>query len=1195
VNFKNSILCQAAVVVLTMGMTLSAANAQQGVINTIVGGGPSNMAATNANLNQPTAIAFDAQGNYYVAATGGNQVFKVSPSGQLTLVAGNGIAGFFGDGGPAVSAEFSTIFGIAVDTANPANVYVADFSNCEIRVVNQSTGIITSLNTPQTCLGGDGGPASLAGFEPVALALNPLNNDIYVVDFAGSGISRIRKIAGGVPTGTVTTVAGGTLGECQGTAPFGDGGSATGANVAFCFQFSGVSAGIALDTSVSPPNILISDGGRCAVREVIGGKIFRIAGSYTLGCGFKDATVATNGQLNDPTQLQVQASGTTQTVTVADTFNGGVRKFTVTATVPTSGNILTTGAISTIAGMPTSGNGFGGDGGAATSALLSQPAGVAFNSSGDLFIGDTSNARVREVDHTTQNINTVAGYSLSNTTNGEVSFDNPVNNPNIPGLSVSLFNPVGVFVNPSTNNVFIAAPSENVVHELSSTAVVNTVAGNGVAGFAGDGNPGNDPGTELSSPQGVVQDSNGNTYISDTNNCVIRIVNPSGAINDFVGASGGVQNFCGYSGDGSAATAAQINSPQGLAIDSSNNLYIADTGNQVIRKVDASTGNISTIAGNNALCCGYSGDGGAATSAQLFTPVGVAVDAAGNVYIADQSNNRIRRVDGVTHVITTVAGNGAFAFSGDGIATQNSLRAPQGVASDVNGNIFISDTESQILRWIDPAGTMLTFAGNQGCTFFGGDGGSALLAGLCNPVGISIDASGNIFFADESDNRIREVNAFAGIGRSTGSLNFGLEGVGTPTVNAQEVILSAIGPTTINNITTSGDFSEFDDCPSTLAPGPGVDATCEIDVFFSPTASGQRSGLLTISDNGLLSQTQTVSLQGLGTALSFSGALAFGGDSIQNPVSKTVTLKNLGTAAVAIKSIKLTETTDYSFGSGTCPIGGGSLAGKGSCTIIVTFNPQSTGAKKGTLVVSSNDPASPLLLATTGTGTSFESFSPVSVTFATPQLVGTSSKATKVTFKYSGPGTLTLNSLTPSASFSVNTTGLTTSPCNLSGTTPVTSTTPCFFNVVFNPAASGAVGSYTGTVTASFSGDPKSVTTATLPLSGTATEVQLTPAALSFGNVPHSTTKSLSLKVTNKSTANALNFTSAPTITGTNASLFTITGNNCSTVAAGGASSCTITVQFAPTAIGTGFTANLTLTDDGGGSPQVIKLTGNGT
>lgn len=308
----------------------------------------------------------------------------------------------------------------------------------------------------------------------------------------------------------------------------------------------------------------------------------------------------------------------------------------------------------------------------------------------------------------------------------------------MPGSGVALFNPRDVYVNPATNNVLIAADNENVVHEfLSGTGTVNTLAGNGVPGFAGDGNPGNDPGTELDFPQGVVQDSSGNTYIADSNNCVIRIVNPAGVISDFVGASGRVQNGCGYSGDGGAATAAQINSPSGLAIDSSNNLYIADFPNQVIREVSAATGIISTIAGNNTLGCGYSGDGGAATRAMLCNPAGVAVDGANpaNIYIADESNSRIRRVDGVTHVITTVAGNGAFTFSGDGIATQNSLSSPQGVASDVNGNIFISDTSNEILRWVDPAGTMLTFAGIHNSCCFSGDGGPATSANLETPLG----------------------------------------------------------------------------------------------------------------------------------------------------------------------------------------------------------------------------------------------------------------------------------------------------------------------------------------------------------------------------------------------------------------------------------------------------------------------------
>lgn len=1187
-NFKKSILCAAAAVIVTVCFALSAA-AQQGVINTIVGGGPSNMPATDANLYAPSALAFDAQGNYYIAGTGNTQVFKVNPStGTLTLVAGNGIGGSSGDGGPAVNAEFSTIYGLAVDGANPANVYIGDESDCMIRVVNQSTGIITSVSNPATCSGGDGGPANLAGFQPLALALNPLTNDLYVADY-GAGVPRIRKIAGGVPTGTVSTVAGGTLGECGGTVPYGDGGSATGANVGFCFNYYsyyyGGGAGLALDTSVSPPNILISDGGHCVVREVIGGKIFRAAGSYSLGCGFKDSSTATNGQLYDPTQLQVQVTGTTQTVTVADTVNSGIRRFTVTATVPPSGGIMTTGPISTIAGTPGS-PGFGGDGGLATLASLYYPQGVAFDASGDLFIGDSYNDRVREVNQSTQIINTVAGYSLSNTTAGEVSFDNPVNNPNVPGLGVALFDPAGVYANPATNNVLIAGLNDNAVHEfLVGTAVVDTVAGNGIPGFAGDGNLGTDPGTELNSPDSVVQDSNGNTYIADTTNCVIRIVNPAGVINDFAGGSAGVQNGCGYLGDGGPATAAQLYYPHGLALDSSNNIYIADTANEVIREVNASTGNIATIAGNNTLGAGYSGDGGLAINAMLNNPVDVTVDGANpaNVYIADQNNERIRRVDGVTHVITTLAGNGANAFTGDGPATQNSLSQPQGVASDVNGNIFISDTTNYILRWVDPGGTMLTFAGMHNAPGFSGDGGPATAAALYTAIGLSVDASGNIYFADQTNNRIRKVNAFAGIGRSTGNLNFGLEAVGA-TATPQEVILSAIGPTTINSITTSGDFSEVDDCPNTLTAG----ATCAVDVYFTPTASGERAGLLTISDNGLLSPTQTVSLQGEGAALSITGTLAFGSVPLNNSSTKSVTLTNAGSTSVTISGITLTQTTDYAFsGTSTCPLTGGALASKAKCTIAVTFTPHSTGVKKGTLVVKSNDPSSPLLLGYSGAGSSFESFTPASVTFLTTVL-NANSKATKVTFKYSGTGTLTLSPLVASANYSLNTTGIPSGACNLSGNTTINAGGSCAFNVVFTPTAIGPI---PGTVTASFSGDPNN-SSLVLPLTGVGTEVTFTPASLSFGNVAHGSTKSLPLTVKNVSASNTLHV-SATSFTGTFASVYSVTNNPCTAVAPG--TSCILTVQFAPTAVGTGQKAVLNVTDDGGGSPQLVNVTGNGT
>lgn len=219
-------------------------------------------------------------------------------------------------------------------------------------------------------------------------------------------------------------------------------------------------------------------------------------------------------------------------------------------------------------------------------------------------------------------------------------------------------------------------------------------------------------------------------------------MHPDGTIHTFAGGTDGVQNGCGYSGDGGAAAAAQLCNPTGVAVDAANNLYIADQSNNVIRKVDT-TGVITTVAGNGTY--GYSGDGGPATSAMLRSPTGVAVDGSGNLFIADQNSHRIREVNAANHVITTVAGNGGAGFSGDGIATQNNLYYPQGIAVDANGNMFIADSNNNILRWVDPAGTMLTFSGIGQNYGFSGDGGPALSAFMATPTGISQDGAGNFY------------------------------------------------------------------------------------------------------------------------------------------------------------------------------------------------------------------------------------------------------------------------------------------------------------------------------------------------------------------------------------------------------------------------------------------------------------------
>jgi sugar lactone lactonase YvrE len=902
----------------------------------------------------------------------------------------------------------------------------------------------------------------------------------------------------------------------------------------------------------SSGDLFIADTDDYVIREVAAatGKVKTIAG--TLGTpGPPSNVLATNATFEQVLGLSVDAAGAN--VWVADYQNFQVRKFAV------GGSIVTV-----------SGGGGGcagetnniGDGCPAIQASLYYPVSPGVDSAGNVYIADSYNQRVRKVD-STQTINTVAG-------NGSTNQTTLVNGTS---TGITLNYPWGIVGDPS-GNIFVGNQSDNAVQELViSSSLVNIFAGTGTAGYNGDGIPANT--AELNNPEGVARDSAGNVYIADPYNCIIRKVDTAGNISTVAG----IPSSCTYGGDGGPATSANLYYPAGVAIDPSNNLYIADTYNHIIRKV--SGGTITTVAGTPQIN-GYSGDGGPATGAKLTYPADMKVDSAGNIYIADQYNHRIRKVSATTGNISTVAGNGAAGFSGDGIATQNSLYYPLGISLDANDNLFIADQYNTRVRMVDGGGTMTTVAGN-GTPAFAGDGGPAINASLYYPFGVYVDGTGNLFVTDAYNFRVREVNAFAAIGRSTGSLVFGISPVGT-TATPQAITLSGVGPAAISSITVTGDFSEVDNCSGNLPNG----SNCTVYVYFTPTASGLRTGTLTINSNGYFATVSSVALQGEGAALSIAGTLAFGAVPLNTSSTKSVTLTNAGSTSVTISGITLTQTTDYAFsGTSTCPLTGGALASKAKCTIAVTFTPHSTGVKKGTLVVKSNDPSSPLLLGYSGTGSSFESFTPASVTFATT-LLNTNSKASKVTFKYSGTGTLTLTSLSASVSYSLNVTGITSGACNLTGNTVLSAGGSCAFNVVFTPTA---INTTNGTVTASFTGDPNN-STLVLPLTGVGTEVTFTPASLSFGNVVHGNTKSLNLTIKNVSGSNTLHV-SGTSFTGTFASVYSVTNNPCSTVAPG--TSCVITVQFAPTAVGTGQKAVLNVADDGGGTPQLVNVTGNGT
>jgi uncharacterized protein (TIGR03437 family) len=624
----------------------------------------------------------------------------------------------------------STALGNAVSVATDAvgNVYFS--ADNAVFKVDQS-GVLTRLAGSSTLPGysGDGGLATSARFNgPSGVAVDGSGN-LYIAD---QGNQVIRKAAA---TGIIATVAGnGTQGYS------GDGGPAISAEL-LC------PAGVAVDRS---GNLYIADTCNRAIRKVAAatGIIATVAGNGTPGYS-GDGGPAIDALLEYPTGVAVDGSGN---LYIADYGNNKIRKVTAA-----------TGIITTVAG--TGIYGYSGDGGPAASAQLSSPSGVAVDGSGNLYIADTYNSVIRMVAAATGIITTVAGGGSAFPGNGG------------PATSALVRYPDGVAVDGS-GNLYVGDTSNRLRKVTAATGIITTVAGSGGSPYSGDGGPATS--AQLSGPYSAAVDGSGNVYIEDHGNQVIRKVTAATGIVTTV-AGNGTQ---GYSGDGGPATSAQLN-PYCVAVDGSGNLYIADYSNSVIRKVTAATGIITTVAGNGTH--GYSGDGGPATGAQLWFPTGVAVDGSGNLYIADSTNNRIRKVTAATGIISTVAGNGTPGFSGDGgLATSAMLSNPEQAAMDGSGNIYIADNGNCRVRKVTAAtGIITTLAGNGGCSY-SGDGGPATSAQLSIPGGVAVDGFGNLYIADFSFDRIRMVAAATGIITAVaGNETPGYSGDGGLAINAE--------------------------------------------------------------------------------------------------------------------------------------------------------------------------------------------------------------------------------------------------------------------------------------------------------------------------------------------------------------------------------------------------------------------------
>ena len=744
--------------------------------------------ATSAKLSSPGDVAFDSAGNMYIADYGNCRIREVTiATGNISTVAGNGTCGYNSDGIAATSAELNGPNSVAID--NSGNVYIADYTNNRIRKVTISTGFISTVaGTGTASYSGDGAAATSAALNtPSGVAVDSSGN-IYIADRTND---RVRKVT--ISTGYISTVAGNGSSCGTPTSGCGDGSAATSANLTSPNS-------VALDSS---GNIYIADSGDNRVREVTisSGYISTVAGNGTPGYT-GDGAAATSAEINGPNGAALDSSGN---VYISDTQNRRIR-------VVNPG----TGHISTLAGNGT--QGATGNGGPAISAELDDPKQITVNGLGNVYLADATAEEIRQVPLNTSLPATALGGSSAvqnfflQTTAAETltSFIAQQSQGSkqeytigtVTGCTVngSTSNPSGTICTlpitftpayPGLRNVPLTAVTGtgNVGFGLTGTGagplavlipgIISTVAGDGTAGSTGNG--GAATSAELNDPAKVAVDSAGNVYIANYNNQDIQKVTASSGNISIVAGNG----TSGYLGDGGAATGAEFKHPSGLGVDSAGNIYIADKNNCRIRKVTVATGVIATVAGTST--CGYTGDGGLATSGEIHNPSSdIAVDSYGNWYFGDNSNYRIRVVNASTGIITTVAGNGTQGYTGDGsAATSAEINNPSGVALDSSGNIYFSDFNAQVIRKVTVSTGIISTVAGTGTAGYSGDGGPAIDAEINFPGSLTVDLAANIYILD-INNRVRVVNAASGIistlaGNGTG----GYAGDGGPATSAE--------------------------------------------------------------------------------------------------------------------------------------------------------------------------------------------------------------------------------------------------------------------------------------------------------------------------------------------------------------------------------------------------------------------------
>ena len=678
-------------------------------------------------LTSPAGIVIDASGNIYFSDESNNCIRKKSSaSGKVSTIAGlgGGFGGYSGDGGPAVFAELYHPAGLAV---KGTDLFIADAGNNCIRKLNLSTGIITTVAGTGGTSGysGDGADATLAElYDPTGVAVDASGN-LYIADNSNNVIRKVTA-----STGFISTIAG------TGTAAYsGDGAAATAAELS-------APQSVTLDGA---GDIFIADAGNNVIREITvsSGNISTVAGDGSPAYS-GDGGPATAAQLTTP--YHVAFSGTN--MIISDYGNSVMRVV--------AGS---TGNITTIAGIGTTG--FSGDNGPAPTAELYNPYSAAVGANGNVYISDYNNYCIRKITLSSGNITTDIGLGGTSGFAGDIGY----------ATQAQFYNPYGVAFD-AANNIYIADAYNNRVRKINaSTGIIACIAGTGTPGYGGDG----DSATlaDLDEPYAVAVDANGNVFIADYNNHCIRKISGvasgtivAGTITTIAGTG-----VMGDSGNGGPAVLAELNGPTGLALDGNGNLYIADSGNNRIKKIFAAAsgtiqaGTIVVVAGNGNAGYTLGTGGGIATTAELNGPTGVAVDASGNIYIADNQNHCIRKVNATTTKISTIAGHIISGspipgYGGSNVAALGAeLFFPSGVAVDGTGNVYIVDKFNNVIKKITISNNKVYSVGgnyNKG-QGFSGDGGPADSAQLDAPYGIAVTSGGDVIFSDAGNNRIRKL------------------------------------------------------------------------------------------------------------------------------------------------------------------------------------------------------------------------------------------------------------------------------------------------------------------------------------------------------------------------------------------------------------------------------------------------------